>query len=429
MDVNDRIRLEEFRQLKKEIRGSERHLIVGIDIAKEKHHAFFGTCRGKTLLKRLVFMNDIEGFERLLTVTRAEKVKASCDTAVFGFEPTGNYHKPLGEHLVRCGYKVVLVSALAVSRNRESLDGRWDKNDIKDPANIADLMSQGKFMYYDYPVLPLRDLRNLLSLKRRLKKQEHGLKVRIRNHLLAQFFPELDRYFGKWEALSLSIIRWCLNPSVIAGMEEEQFFELVAPKNRLRSTQIERLRLIWKKAVDSVGCEVSPGVDFEAKMMVEGLKRVRESIRMTAEKIEAVCLHFPEYSYLLTIPGFGPDVSSKVLAAIGNPFRFDNGRQVVKLAGWDLNAKRSGKKSETVTPVISKRGKAELRYALYQAAFISSSRNPFFITYFTNKLCGRQRERGIKTKMRVKLAAKLLVIAWTLMKKEEPFNPDYLNIE
>jgi hypothetical protein len=31
--------------------------------------------------------------------------------------------------------------------------------------------------------------------------------------------------------------------------------------------------------------------------------------------------------------------------------------------------------------------------------------------------------------MKVKLAAKLLVIAWTLMKKEEPFNPDYLNIE
>ncbi len=31
--------------------------------------------------------------------------------------------------------------------------------------------------------------------------------------------------------------------------------------------------------------------------------------------------------------------------------------------------------------------------------------------------------------MKVKLAAKLLVIAWTLMKKEEPFNPDYLNLD
>jgi transposase len=81
------------------------------------------------------------------------------------------------------------------------------------------------------------------------------------------------------------------------------------------------------------------------------------------------------------------------------------------LAGWDLNAKRSGKKSETVTPVISKRGKAELRYALYQAAFIASIKNQYFVTYYTNKLRGREREKGIKTKMRVKLAAKLLVIS------------------
>jgi len=51
-----------------------------------------------------------------------------------------------------------------------------------------------------------------------------------------------------------------------------------------------------------------------------------------------------------------------------------------------------------------------------------------FRSYFT-KLRGREYERGIKTKMRVKLAAKMLVIAWTLMKKREVFNPDYLNIE
>jgi hypothetical protein len=31
--------------------------------------------------------------------------------------------------------------------------------------------------------------------------------------------------------------------------------------------------------------------------------------------------------------------------------------------------------------------------------------------------------------MRVKLAAKLLVIAWTLMRKKEKFDPAYLNTE
>ena len=51
------------------------------------------------------------------------------------------------------------------------------------------------------------------------------------------------------------------------------------------------------------------------------------------------------------------------------------------------------------------------------------------MVYYTNLLRGREREPGIKTKRRVKLAAKLLIIAWTLMKKKELFNPDYLNLE
>ena len=43
-------------------------------------------------------------------------------------------------------------------------------------------------------------------------------------------------------------------------------------------------------------------------------------------------------------------------------------------------------------------------------------------------LCGREREKGIKIKMKVKLAAKMLIIARTLKKKEE-FDPSYLNME
>jgi transposase len=132
---------------------------------------------------------------------------------------------------------------------------------------------------------------------------------------------------------------------------------------------------------------------------------------------------------LLTIPGFGPDVSSKVLAAIGNPFRFTTGAQVLKMAGFDLSAERSGNRSDAAIPVLSKKGKADLRYALYQAALIASIRNKHVIAYYTHTLRGREKEKGITTKMRVKLAAKLLIIAWTLMKKKEAFNPEYLTIE
>ena len=117
------------------------------------------------------------------------------------------------------------------------------------------------------------------------------------------------------------------------------------------------------------------------------------------------------------------------MGAVGDPDRFLNGKQVLKLAGYDLSANRSVKSSDKAIPQISKRGKADLRYALYQAALIASLKNREVMIYYTNKIRGREKEKGIHVKMRVKLAAKLLVIAWTLMKKKEPFNPAYLKAE
>jgi transposase len=60
----------------------------------------------------------------------------------------------------------------------------------------------------------------------------------------------------------------------------------------------------------------------------------------------------------------------------------------------------------------------------YLAVGIDIAKEHHFMRYFTKKLTGRERERGIKTKMRVKLSAKMLVIAWTLMKKKETFDPE-----
>jgi transposase len=141
MEHNDDSRLKEFRQLRNEIRGSTQHLVVGIDIAKDRHTAFFGTAAGKTLLRGLVFDNTREGFEKLLFQADTLKIQQNLAKLVFGLEPTADYHKPLGEYLITHGHMVVLVAGTAVKKNRELLDGRWDKNDTKDAANVADLIT------------------------------------------------------------------------------------------------------------------------------------------------------------------------------------------------------------------------------------------------------------------------------------------------
>lgn len=139
MEQTERNRLEEFRQLRQEIRHSDQYLIVGIDVAKDRHHAFYGTAKGKTLLRRLVFSNDHEGFRKLLDQAEVLRVQHGLKKVVYGMEPTANYHKPLGEYLIKLGKRVVLVSGVTVAKNRESKDGRWDKHDDKDSANVADV--------------------------------------------------------------------------------------------------------------------------------------------------------------------------------------------------------------------------------------------------------------------------------------------------
>jgi hypothetical protein len=42
-------------------------------------------------------------------------------------------------------------------------------------------------------------------------------------------------------------------------------------------------------------------------------------------------------------------------------------------------------------------------------------------------LKGREQERGIRLKMKVKLGAKLLVVAWTLMERQEMFDPKHFD--
>ncbi|MBA4419446.1 MAG: IS110 family transposase [Syntrophus sp. (in: bacteria)] len=419
MEQNYDSRLKEFRQLRRDIRGSREHLVIGIDVAKDRHHAFFGMSIGKTLLRRLIFDNTKEGFKGLCVHADTLKTQHTLKKIVFGLEPTADYHKPLAEYLTRHGFMVVLVGGVAVKKNRELLDGRWDKNDTKDAANVADLIAQGKCLFYDLPSSDIQDIRNLLSLKRRLKKQEQGYKVRIRNHLIAQCFPEMDDYFSYSEGPA--IVKWCLNPKEIAALPFEEFLPMVSSR-RIGEKQRKRLWEIYNKAASSIGCEVIPSVPFEATTLLKELQNLHGMIEETDKKLEEVCVRFPEYACLLSIPGFGPDISSKVLGAIGDPHRFENQRQVLKMAGLDLSKIQTGK-SETI-PVISKKGKADLRYGLYQAALIASTRNHRFITYFGNKLKGREREKGIKTKMRIKLAAKMLVIAWTLMKKKEMFDPE-----
>jgi transposase len=418
-------RLHIFKAMRSSVRGSDKHLLVGIDVAKSKHHAFFGTANGRTLRKLLVFDNSIKGFESLRSLARDLQYQHGLVETVYGVEPTACYHKPLAEYLIRQNEQVVYVSNVAVKKNRALLDGRWDKNDKKDAANVADLVGQGRCLYYDVPEENLQKLRSLIRFRFKLKKQEHAVWMRLRNNIFAQYFPELEGLYiraGVPDDQVLAIAEHCLDPGEIAKLEFPDFLKLISRK-KIGTKKERHLRELWEAARGSAGCPVHDEARWESQSLVHELKAIQMIVNECEQRIEKVAQQFPEYECLLSIPGFGPIVSAMVLGAIGDPWRFDHQKQLLRLAGLDLCASRSGKKSNSATPEISKQGKAALRYALTQASTSASTSNPAVRGYYSRLLKGRELERGIRLKMKVKLAAKLLVIAWTLMKRREQFKP------
>lgn len=130
-DVTDRLEL--FKRMRASVRGSEKYLLVGVDVAKNNHHAFFGTPNGRTLRKNLVFDNSTKGFESLRSFAGDILNQHGLLEVVYGLEPTASYHKPLAEYLIRQDEHVVYVSNVAVAKNRALLDGRWDKTTRKMP--------------------------------------------------------------------------------------------------------------------------------------------------------------------------------------------------------------------------------------------------------------------------------------------------------
>ena len=62
-------------------------ILVGIDVAKDKHDCFIQTAEGKVIHKAFSFANNYEGFEELYS----KIISCNDDDIKVGLEATGHY--------------------------------------------------------------------------------------------------------------------------------------------------------------------------------------------------------------------------------------------------------------------------------------------------------------------------------------------------
>ncbi len=125
--------------------------------------------------------------------------------------------------------------------------------------------------------------------------------------------------------------------------------------------------------------------------------------------------------YLLSIKGVGVVSLAVCLDELGDPLRFDDPRQMSRLAGYKLVEDSSGKnKSGTC---ISKRGRKDLRKMLYQMALTAVAVNPEMKELYRYL---KTREVNPLKKMQelVVVSKKLLTLMYTLAKKKQYYNAE-----
>ena len=136
------------------------------------------------------------------------------------------------------------------------------------------------------------------------------------------------------------------------------------------------------------------------------------------KKLDEIGKQDPRVVRVMTIDGVGPRTAEALVAAIDDPHRFDNARQVSAYFGLVPKQYQSGETDRNGR--ISKRGPSLVRTLLVQAAW-SAVRHSEWAKSVYERISGKQKTR--KKKAAIALARKIAVVAWAMLRDETNWDP------
>lgn len=394
---------------------TEKTLIVGIDVGSETHYARAFSWRNYEYSKKpFAFSNDEDGFASFKAWMDDIAEKHEMEKVIPGMEPTGHYWLNLGAYLQGQGMRPVHVNPYHVKKSKELDDNNPNKNDRKDPKTIAGLVNEGRFSYPYIPTGIYAEIRNLSNL--RIQTQEEI--TRIKNRIARWFsiyFPEIKDVYRNPDAVSgLMVIKQAPLPCDIKGLGVDGVNKIWRDA-RLKGAGIKRAKTLVTAAEHSIGNTEAPrSARKEIRNLLNDYEIYKSRMDELMEEIEELLSEIPYIDKLMGICGIGIKTVSCFIAEVGDIERFDNPKQVQKLAGYAIVADSSGKHNGESR--ISHRGRKRLRYALYEAAISVIGKNKEFkeIHHYY-----RTREKNPLKKMQsvIAVSCKLIRIFYTILTK------------
>lgn len=154
-------------------------------------------------------------------------------------------------------------------------------------------------------------------------------------------------------------------------------------------------------------------IDKQVKEIEKEVRALIESDPDIKERFDKVC----------TIKGVGLITAATIIGETNGFTLFENKAQLVRYAGYDVEVFESGE-SVKKDSKISKKGNGNIRKALHFPALVVVKSNGVFNNLYTRVMAATR----IKMKAYVAVQRKLLVLIYTLYKKNIAFDPAYNQI-
>ena len=391
----------------------EKTLVIGVDVGSYDEYARAFTCRKQELSKKpLHFHNTAEGFKTFKYWAVNIMKTNGLEKIIVGMEPTSIYWEALATYCKDNGMILVHVNPAAVHKSKELDDNDPSKNDRKDPKVIADLVTDGRYSFPYMPEEEYAQLRELSNLKIRTQESLTQCKNRLARWY-SRYFPEFkEAYKNVVSKTAMIIMDMYPLPEDIVTLGVEGILQIWRNK-KVRAAGESRAKKLYEAAKNSIGRKEAAAVArLEFQSIKEDLDRYQERLEAIDKEVDEILPKIKNADKLFGIKGVGKATVLTFLSEVGDISRFENPKEIQKLAGYAIvtndSCKHQGEKR------ISYRGRKRLRWALYQTALSVIGKNEEFRQihqYYTTRK--KNPLKGIQSV--VALACKMIRIFYQIL--------------
>lgn len=386
-------------------------ILVGIDVAKDKHDCFIMTSEGEVLFKSFTITNNMEGFDELY-----QKISSTTDDfgkIKVGLEATGHYSYNILGYLLNKGLTTFVINPLHTNLYRKSLSLRKTKTDKVDSHTIASmLMSDVNLKPYSDTLYQNEELKSLTRYRFDKVKERAKLKQSI-SRLVTILFPELESLVATLHMASIyALLSEFPSAKSISNAHLTKLTNLLSQASKGRYTRDTAI-LFRETARNSIGSYM-PAKSLELKHTLNLIKELDIEIEEIEVEIKRIMNQID--SPILSIPGIGLAMGAMIIAEIGDFANFSSPDKILAFAGLSPSTYQSGQLYSTYAK-MEKRGSRYLRYALFNATKFVCNWDSTFADYLAKK-----RAEGKHYNVAISHAAKKLVrVIYQLQKSGQTY--------